>query len=154
VAIVDMSDASANNDFIAVPLSVVDDSSTTTSLSGSYYDYGQLRLYPDGQVRLYPEPRENSEVAAESEEDSEDEEEVAGKADPIIFYLCGQSPCDWDTYGEELWEECNRLKEAGADNKAVCFHAYKLYTWMGRGVLHHFDRRPLPVCARGEILDS
>jgi len=57
VAIVDMSDASANNDFIAVPLSVVDDSSTTTSLSGSYYDYGQLRLYPDGQVRLYPEPR-------------------------------------------------------------------------------------------------
>jgi len=79
VAIVDMSDASANNDFIAVPLSVVDDSSTTTSLSGSYYDYGQLRLYPDGQVRLYPEPRENSEVAAESEEDSEDEEEVMRK---------------------------------------------------------------------------
>jgi hypothetical protein len=91
---VDMSNASANNDYIAVSPSDVEDSSTTTSSSGSYIDYGQVRVYPDGQVRLYPEPRENSEVDAESEEDLEDEEEVAGKADPIICDLCGQSPCD------------------------------------------------------------
>jgi hypothetical protein len=83
---VDMSNASANNYYIAVSPSDVEDSSTTTSSSGSYMDYGQ--------VRLYPEPRENSEVDAESEEDLEDEEEVAGKADPIICDLCCQSPCD------------------------------------------------------------
>ena len=69
----------------------------------------------------------------------EDEEEVEGKADPIICDLCGQSPCDWDTYIEELWDECNSLKEGGADNKAVCFHAYKLYTRMRHGMLRHFD---------------
>ena len=88
------------------------------------YPFGQVRLYPDGQVRLYTGSRENSEVDAESEEALEEEEEVEAKADPIICDLCGQSPCDWNTYGEELWEECNRLKEAGADNKAVRFHAY------------------------------
>jgi hypothetical protein len=40
-------------------------------------------------VRIYTGSRENSEVDAESEEDSEDEEEMAGKADPIICDLCG-----------------------------------------------------------------
>ena len=37
-------------------------------------------------------------------------------------------------------------------NKAVRHHAYKMYTHMRHGVLHHFDRRPLPVCIRGEIM--
>jgi len=150
---VDMSDALGSTDFIAVSPSDVEDSSTTSSSSHDY-PFGQVRLYPDGQVRLYTGSRENSEVDAESEEALEEEEEVEAKADPIICDLCGQSPCDWDTYGEELWEECNRLKEAGADNKAVCFHAYKLYTRLRHDVLRRFDRRPLPVCVRGEILDS
>jgi len=150
---VDMSDASGSTDYIVVSPSDVEDSSTT-SLSSGNYPCGQIKLYPDGQVRLYTGSRENSEVDAKSEEASEEEEEVEAKADPIICYLCGQSPCDWDTYGEELWEECNRLKEAGADDKAMRFHAYKLYTRRRHGVLRRFDRRPLPVCARGEILDS
>jgi hypothetical protein len=46
------------------------------------------------------------------------------------------------------------MKEQGADNKAVRFHAYKMYTRMRHGVLHHFDRQPLPVCVCGEILDE
>jgi hypothetical protein len=85
---VDMSDASGNNDYIAVSPSDVEDSSTSSSSSGNY-PFGQVRLYPDGQVRIYTGSRENSEVDAESEEDSEDEEEMAGKADPIICDLCG-----------------------------------------------------------------
>ena len=115
-----MSDALGSTDFIAVSPSDVQDSSTTSSSSHDY-PFGQVRLYPDGQVRLYTGSRENSEVDAKSEEALEEEEEVEAKADPIICDLCGQSPCDWDTYGEELWEECNRLKEAGADNKALRF---------------------------------
>jgi hypothetical protein len=64
VAMVAVSNAWDAEDCIAVSQSEVEDGSSTTSSSGSYMDYGQLRLYPDGQVRLYPESRENSEVDA------------------------------------------------------------------------------------------
>lgn len=84
----------------------------------------------------------------EVEESSEEEEE------PIPCTLCGQVPCDWDSFGEEIWEECEALKAQGADNKQVRFHAYKLYTRLRHGILRRFDRRPLPVCVRGEIMDS
>jgi hypothetical protein len=46
------------------------------------------------------------------------------------------------------------MKEGGSDNKAVRYHAYQLYSHMRHGVLWHFDHRPLPVCVRGEIMDS
>jgi hypothetical protein len=59
-----------------------------------------------------------------------------------------------DSFGEEIWEECNSLKEGGLDNKVVRFHAYKLYTRVHHGILHHFDQRPLPICIHGEIIDS
>jgi len=155
---VDMSDASGNNDYIAVSPSDVEDSSTTSSSSGNY-PYGQIRLYPDGQVRLYTGSRENSEVDASSEEGSEVEDEEVDEAleenkDPVICDLCGQAPCDWEPFGEKIWEECNGMKEAGSDNKAVHFHAYTMYTHLCYGVLQRFDRRPLPVCVRGKIMDS
>jgi hypothetical protein len=46
--------------------------------------------------------------------------------DPMLCNLCSQAPCDWENYGEEIWEECNSLKEQGMENKAVRFHAYKM----------------------------
>jgi hypothetical protein len=132
VVMVAVSDALDAEDCIAVSPNDVEDGSSTTSSSGSYIDYGQ--------VRLYPEPRENSEVDAESEKDSEVEDEEMDEAleenkDPVICDLCGQAPCDWESFGEEIWEECNGMKEAGSDSKAARFHAYTMYTRLRNGVL-------------------
>jgi hypothetical protein len=87
------------------------------------------------------------------EEDEEGEEELMKPA-PATCDLCGQAPCDWELFGEQIWEECNSMKEEGSDNKAVRYHAYKLYTSLRHGILRRYDRRPLPVCVRGEIMDS
>jgi hypothetical protein len=89
---------------------------------------------------------------SDASEESEDQEVV--DVVPVTCELCEQAPCDWDTFGEDIWEECNGLKEQGIENKAVFrVHAYKLYSCMQHGILHHFDRRRLPVCVCGEILD-
>jgi hypothetical protein len=73
---------------------------------------------------------------------------------PVICDMCGQAPCNWESFGEDIWEECHALTEAGMDNKAVRYHAYKIYTRMRHGVLHRFDQQPLPICVRGEIMDE
>jgi hypothetical protein len=88
------------------------------------------------------------------EEMSEEELEDIAEVEPSPCTLCGQVPCDWDTFGEQIWEDCKELKGQGADNKQVRFHAYKQYNRLRHGVLHQFDHRPLPVCVRGEIMDS
>lgn len=59
-----------------------------------------------------------------------------------------------EMFGEEIWDECNVLKEQGSENKAVRLHGKKMYTWLKHGVLHCFEHRPLPVCIHGEIMDS
>jgi hypothetical protein len=86
--------------------------------------------------------------------DEEVEEMFEEEPEPVPCTLCGQVPCDWDSFGEEIFEDCEELKAQGADNKQVRFHAYKLYTRLRHGILRRFDRRPLPVCVRGEIMDS
>lgn len=102
----------------------------------------------------------NEEVDADDKTVIEQVEEVDIKMeevieeDPVPCTLCGQILCDWESFGEEIWEECEGLKDQGADNKQVRFHAYKLYMLLRHGVLHRFDCRPLPVCVRGEIMDS
>jgi len=68
--------------------------------------------------------------------------------------LCGQVPCDWIAFGEEISEECDELMEQQRPTKESRFHAYRLYTRLRFGVLRKYDRRPLPVCVRGEIMDS
>jgi hypothetical protein len=98
-----VSNASDHIDCIVVSPSDVEDGSSTAS-TGSYIDYGQVRLYPDGQVRVYHESRENSEVDAESEEDSEDEEEEEPQTEEevVVCEMCGQIQCDWESFGEEI----------------------------------------------------
>jgi hypothetical protein len=89
----------------------------------------------------------------EEDEEGEEEEELIKPA-PATCDLCGQAPCDWELFGEQIWEECNSMKEEGSDNKAVRYHAYKLYTSLRHGILRCYDRQPLPVCVHGEIMDS
>ncbi len=83
-------------------------------------------------------------MEVQSEAETEEEEELVEPA-PVTCNLCGQAPYDWELFGEEIWEECNRMKEQGSDNKAVWYHAHKMYTQ---------DQQPLPFCVRGEIMDS
>ena len=159
-------------------------STTSTSGSYSYgqvrlYPDGQVRLYTESRENSVVDESEDSSEAsksgtnfemnaeaeaeagpdsviidgAESDVESEKDEEVVD-ADPVTCDLCGQAPCDWELFGEGIWDECNGLKEQGGDNKTVRFHAYKMYTWLKHGVLSRFDCRPLPVCLRSEILDS
>ncbi len=54
----------------------------------------------------------------------------------------------------DICEECEELVEEKRTNKEVRFHAYCLYTRMRHGVLWKYDRRPLPVCVHGEIMDN
>jgi hypothetical protein len=67
--------------------------------------------------------------------------------------LCGEAPCDWETFWGTLWEEYNVLREEGVENKVVRHHAYKLQIHVRHGVFCHFDHKPLPVCVCHEIKD-
>jgi hypothetical protein len=53
--------------------------------------------------------------------DAVSELEAKSHPDAPVCNLCGQSPCDWESYGEKILEECNNLKEQGFENKAVRF---------------------------------
>jgi hypothetical protein len=81
----------------------------------------------------------DDETQEEDEEGEEEEEEELMKPAPATCDLCSQAPCDWELFGEQIWEECNSMKEEGSDNK---------------GILCRYDHRPLPVCVRCEIMDS
>jgi len=67
---------------------------------------------------------------------------------------CGQNPCDWLVFEEEICDECEQLVQEKRTNKEVWFHAYRLYTRLRHGVLQKINRRPLPICVRGEIMDN
>jgi hypothetical protein len=72
--------------------------------------------------------------------------------EPCTF--CSQDPCDWDMFGEEITQECEELQEKKLPPNEIRFHGYKLYTRLKHGVLRRYDRRPLPICVRCEILDN
>jgi hypothetical protein len=67
--------------------------------------------------------------------------------------ICGQTPCDWITFGDELCEECDSLKDQNIPNKSIRHHAYRTYIRLKLGVLRRYDRRPLPMCVYSEIID-
>jgi hypothetical protein len=70
----------------------------------------------------------------------------------VEFVICGQTPCDWLTFGEEICEECDSLKEENIPNKSIRHHAYKTYIRLKLGVLHCSDHHPLPVYTFSEIM--
>jgi len=101
--------------------------------------------------------RETSDIDSAVDDDDSSSTEVdqtfaSIPKDPCTY--CGQYPCDWELFGEDICEECEELVEEKRTNKEVRFHAYRLYTRMRHGVLRKYDRRPLPVCVRGEIMDN
>jgi len=58
------------------------------------------------------------------------------------------------TFKDEIIEECEVLEEEKQSSKEIRHHAYCLYTQLKHGVLCKFDRRPFPICVRGEIMDN
>jgi hypothetical protein len=94
------------------------------------------------------------------QEDSSDESQqskssagtTAAEKEPCVY--CGQIPCDWSTFETEICGECEQLEDEKCNNKEIHHHAYRLYTRLRHGVLRKFDRRPLPICVRGEIMDN
>jgi hypothetical protein len=72
--------------------------------------------------------------------------------EPCVY--CEQNPCDWVTFEDDILEECEVLEEERHSNKEIRHHAYRLYTRLTHGVLCKFDRRPLPICVHGEIMDN
>ena len=46
------------------------------------------------------------------------------------------------------------MVENGIPKNDIHFHAYKLYSRLKRDALKRYDRRELPVCVQGEIMDS
>ena len=103
----------------------------------------------DGTLVL--ESDANSEELASESEDTNDQEDGRSK-EPCSF--CGQVPCDWDTFGDEIFDEGMQLKDSGLENNQVRYHAYRHYTRLRHGVLRRHDRRPLPVCVRTEIMEN
>jgi len=87
--------------------------------------------------------------SVEVEEDTAD-----GLQDATVCDLCAQRPCDWVTFGEAICEECNVMADEKYPPNMIRFHAYKIYTRLRHGILCKFDRRPLPICVRGEIMDN
>jgi hypothetical protein len=114
------------NACITVTPSNVEDGSSTTSL-GSCKGSGHMEDGSSGQ-------NSNHSSEMDSEEEPQSVEEV------VTGDMCGQGPCDWETFGEEIWEECQGLKDQGLGNKAVQYHAYRMHTQMRHGELHSFDR--------------
>ena len=95
-----------------------------------------------------------------SEEDVEDGATVSSAEDTVEVNhgppcdLCGQVPCDWVSYADEICEVCDELKDGGMANNQVRFQAYREYTRLKHGILRKYDRRPLPMCVRSEIIDA
>jgi hypothetical protein len=56
---------------------------------------------------------------------SEEDPTKVEVTDPCVF--CGQVPCDWDTFGDEISEEYEELQEQKLLPNQICFHGYKLY---------------------------
>jgi hypothetical protein len=102
-------------------------------------------------VTLVVESDANSSELVSVSEDTNEEDDVCPK-EPCSF--CGQVPCDWDTFGDEIFDEGMQLKDSGLENNQVRYHAYRHYTRLRHGVLRKHDRRPLPVCVRTEIMEN
>jgi hypothetical protein len=55
------------------------------------------------------------------------DEAVPSKEEPPCDF-CGQVPCDWVTFADDICDVCDQLKDSGMENNQVRFHAYREYT--------------------------
>jgi hypothetical protein len=101
----------------------------------------------------YSDVEEDSSATPEGSCTELSDEEVAEVKDGPPCELCGQAPCDWQTYCEDICQVCDELKDSGVPNNQVRFQAYRECTRLRHGVLCKHDQRPLPFCVRKEIMD-
>jgi hypothetical protein len=145
------------------PCEIEDDANSAASSGPSSKDYvysGSVTSKSGGSVdqcsnEIASEACNEEGSLEQSTSSSQDEVEESifdCNKDPCTY--CGKNPCDWVTFEAEICEECEELVEQSRSNKEVRFHAYRLYTRLRHGVLRKFDRRPLPICVRGEIMDN
>jgi hypothetical protein len=90
------------------------------------------------------------EVPSECEATDYNKEDA--QKEPCSF--CVQVPCDWEAFGDLIFDEGMELKESGLENNQVRYHAYCHYTRLKHGVLRRHDRRSSPACVRGEIMEN
>ena len=72
----------------------------------------------------------------ESSADMEESCDGSAARPPEPCPLCGQVPCDWVTFGDDICQECDEMVNQKVPNKEIRFHAYRMYTRFRFGVLH------------------
>jgi hypothetical protein len=71
----------------------------------------------------------------ESSADVEESWDAVPAIPPEPCPLCGQVPCDWVTFGDDICQECDEMVDQKVPNKEIRFHAYRMYTRFRFGVL-------------------
>lgn len=119
-----------------------------TPLSGTVKteveDVGVSEVTPENNLLKGSQVQDSSGATQDlSNDDSQDDgginQGVADEKEPCVY--CGQNPCDWAAFEDEINKECEVLEELKRSNKEICHHAYHLYTQLKHGVLHKFDQR-------------
>jgi hypothetical protein len=132
-------------------------SSLQTEEEDTTVSVGSSELSPEDSL---PVDSNEEDSDGKTEEDSCDESHQSDptaaattvEKEPCVY--CGQNPCDWVSFEADICEECEVLEQEKRNNKEIRYHAYRLYTRLRFGALRKFDRRPLPICVRGEIMDN
>jgi hypothetical protein len=97
---------------------------------------------------------EDGTLVVDSDANSSDTDEEEDDCPKEPCSVCGQVPCDWETFGDKIFDEGMELKGSGLENNQVQDHAYHHYTLLRHGVLRRHDCHPLPVCVRTEIMEN
>jgi len=79
--------------------------------------------------------QEGSDMEGDISDDKEAVEDVCIEVHMEPCPLCGQDPCDWISFGDEICEECDEMMNQKQPTKEIRFHAYKMYTRLRFGVL-------------------
>ena len=64
---------------------------------------------------------------------------------------CGNDPCDWDLYGNQLLMIGNQRIREGKRPPSARYACYEAYTHLIHGQLGTGNRRELPWCVEGAI---
>ncbi len=73
---------------------------------------------------------EGSEEATAWKKDDNSEETAPSVTElelpPEPWALCGQIPCDWIYFGDQIIEECDEIMDQNQPNNQIRYHAYRL----------------------------
>lgn len=130
-----------------------DNVSSSIDPAGSHY--GSSPIHPTGRLIHFQD-----DFNEDSNQPSTGEQELDMMLDDDnpdrICHICGEEPCDWNTYGEELLEEGGKLFE----HEEVITHSlvrktiYRMYVYGKYGHLGKGKRVCIPVCVRDKIREQ